>query len=308
MLGTLAAIIAISTLGIGLILSMMNVLNVYTLVGVVALFNIGQWLFAPYLINSIYKVKPLEPNEIPQLHQSLDTLSRKSGIKKPKLMYSSLTIPNAFAYGSPLTGNHVAITQGLLSNLNMDEVEAVIGHELGHIKHRDVQAMMFLSLLPSIFYIISRSTLFSRMYGGRDRKDSGATAIVGGISMLVYFLLLLFNMGFSRLREYYADQHSAQVVEDGARKLSTGLAKITTSTAKNQNLARRTSDSGFKALFISDPDRAFNDAYELKQAGLLNDFELVQNIMSRRLTTLDRLGELFSTHPNIVKRLKALNN
>jgi len=122
MLGTLAAIIAISTLGIGLILSMMNVLNVYTLVGVVALFNIGQWLFAPYLINSIYKVKPLEPNEIPQLHQSLDNLSIKSGIKKPKLMYSSLTIPNAFAYGSPLTGNHVAITQGLLSNLNMDEV------------------------------------------------------------------------------------------------------------------------------------------------------------------------------------------
>ena len=306
MIGTVAAIIAISTLGISLVLSMMNVLNVYTLVGVVILFNIAQWLFAPYLINAIYKAKPIGYEENLQLHQVLEDLSRKSGIKKPKLMFSSMTIPNAFAYGSPITGSHVAITQGLLSSLNFDEVEAVIGHELGHIKHRDVQAMMFLSLLPSIFYIIARSTLFSRMYGGRDRKDSGATALIGGVSLLVYFMLLLFNMGFSRLREYYADQHSVKVVNDGARKLSTGLAKITTSSARAQSYGASTSGD-FKALFISDPDRAINDANELRRAGLA-DMDLVQNIMTRRVTALDRFGEFFSTHPNIVKRLRALNS
>jgi heat shock protein HtpX len=306
MIGTLAAIITVSTLSISLLLSMMNALNIYTLVVVVIVFNIVQWLFAPYLINTIYKTKPINSDDSPGLHQVLEDLSNKSEIKKPKLMYSSISIPNAFAYGSPLTGSHVAITQGLLSNLNMDEVEAVIGHELGHIKHRDVQAMMFLSLLPSIFYIIARSSFFSRMYGGRDKKDSGAAALIGSLSMLVYFILLLFNMGFSRLREYYADQHSIRVVEDGARKLSTGLAKITVSGAKAQTLGTSAAND-FKALFISDPDRAINDTYELGMAGLA-DMELVQNILSRKISTLDRLGEFFSTHPNIVKRLRALNS
>jgi heat shock protein HtpX len=271
MIGTVAAIVTVSTLGISLVLSMMKVLNIYTLIGVVTVFNIAQWLFAPYLINVIYKVKPFETNENPHLHQVLKDLSIKSGIKKPKLMYSSMSIPNAFAYGSPLTGSHVAITQGLLRSLNMNELEAVIGHEIGHIKHRDVQVMMFLSLLPSLFYIIARSTLFNRIYGGRDRKNSGAATMIGGASMLVYFMLLLFNMGFSRLREYYADQHSIKVVDDGVKK------------------------------------RAINDLNELRMADIAN-MELVQNIMSRKITALDRLGEFFSTHPNIVKRLKALNS
>ena len=308
MLGTLAAIIAVSTLGIGLVLSMMGEFNVTTLIIVVTVFNVGQWLLAPYIINAIYKARQMDPSESPRLHQAVEDLSTRSGIKKPKLMYSSLDIPNAFAYGSPLTGSHVAVTQGLLRSLSVDEVEAVIGHELGHLKHRDVQAMMFLSLLPSIFYIIARSTLFSRLYGNRDRRDSGALAIVGGASMLIYFVLLLFNMGFSRLREYYADQHSAKVVENGAWKLSTGLAKITTYTARAQDMGVGSpSAGGFKALFISDPDRALHDAQELQAAGLISDSDLVGSIMSRRVTALDSLGELFSTHPNIVKRLRAIN-
>jgi len=199
------------------------------------------------------------------------------------------------------------VTQGLLTSLDSEEVEAVIGHELGHIKHRDVQVMMFISFLPSLFYILARSMLYSRYYGGRDRRDSGGAALVGSLSMLVYFFLLLFNLSFSRLREYYADQHSASIVRDGARKLSEGLAKISTSTARVQATTRgATAHSGFKALFISDPDRAARDAAEL-QSFYGGDDELVRNIVNRRLTTLDSLGELFSTHPNIVKRLRALN-
>jgi heat shock protein HtpX len=124
--------------------------------------------------------------------------------------------------------------------------------------------------------------------------------------MLVYFFLLIFNLGFSRLREYYADQHVSGIVEDGARKLSEGLAKISTSTARVRATTREaTAHSGFKALFISDPDRAARDAAEL-QSLYGGDDELVRNIVNRRLTTLDSLGELFSTHPNIVKRLRAL--
>jgi heat shock protein HtpX len=271
-------------------------------------FNLAQWLFAPRLINAMYRTKRLTSEENPRLAQVLEDLSRKSGIKTPKLMLADLPIPNAFAYGSPLSGNHVAVTKGLLDKLDYGEVEAVIGHELGHIKHRDVQVMMFISFLPSLFYIIARSTMFNRYYGGRDRRSNGSTALLGGVSMFIYFILLLFNLSLSRLREYYADQHSSMIVEDGADKLSSGLAKISISTSAITSTGAVPSFSSYKALFISDPDRSVQDTSYLIQSGFLSSEELVYNIMNRRITRMEKLVELFSTHPNIVKRIRTLRS
>jgi heat shock protein HtpX len=308
MAGTVAMIIAVSTLGLTVILGLIGQLNIYSLLLMVVVFNIAQWLLAPYLIKYLYGVRPFKEGENPHLQKTVEELSVRSGIKTPKLMYSNITIPNAFAYGSPLSGNHVAVTQGLLRELDAGEVEAVIGHELGHIKHRDVQIMMFISLLPSLFYMLARSMLYSGYYGSRDRRDSGGLALIGGLSMLIYFFLLLFNLNLSRLREYYADQHSASVVEDGARKLSEGLAKISSSTWRMQRASReRIALSGFKTLFITDLDRAgrdTNELFQMRHGG--PDEELVRSILGRRVTFLDRFTELFSTHPNIVKRLRAL--
>lgn len=308
MVGTVALIIAVSTLGFSMILGVLGVLDLWSLVLVVAVFNLAQWLLAPYLIKGLYGVRQLAPGEQPHLHRMVEGLSSESGVKPPKLMFSNIRLPNAFAYGSPLTGNHVAVTQGLLSELEAEEVEAVIGHELGHIKHRDVQVMMFISLLPSLFYMLARSTLYSRYYGGRDRRDSGGLALVGGVSMLIYFFLLLFNLNLSRLREYYADRHSASVVPDGARKLSEALAKISSSTWRIQRGTGGMAVSGFKTLFISDPDRAGRDTAEIyRMRDLGPDEDLVRGLVSRKLTAFDRFSELFSTHPNIVKRLRALS-
>jgi len=308
MVGTVALILAVSTLGFSVILSMTGTLDLYSLIFMVALFNIAQWLLAPYLINRLYGVRPFDPEESPHLHKIVRDLSMKSGINPPKLMFSKIPIPNAFAYGSPLAGNHVAVTQGLLSELETEEVEAVIGHELGHIKHRDVQVMMFISMLPSLFYMLARSSMFSQWYGNRDRRDSGGLAVIGGVSMAIYFFLLLFNLGLSRLREYYADQHSAEIVEDGARKLSEGLAKISSSSWKIQRGNYKTGLwSGFKCLLISDPDRAGRDASELGGWRTnASDDDLVADLANRQLTFFDRFAEVFSTHPNIVKRIQAL--
>lgn len=308
MAGTVALIVAVSTLGFSMIMSFMGVFNLYTLTAVVVIFNIAQWLFAPYIINRLYGVRPFEEGESPELHRMIGELSERSGIRTPRLMFSKIPIPNAFAYGSPLTGNHVAVTQGLLSSLEAEEVEAVIGHELGHIKHRDVQVMMFISLLPSLFYMVARSTMFSR-YSSRDRRDTGGLAALGSISMLIYFFLLLFNLNLSRLREYYADQHAASIVHDGARKLSEGLAKISTSTWKIQQGSRRNMGlSGFKTLFISDPDRAGRDAVDINQMRYGGrDEDLVRSVIGQRVSTFASIAEIFSTHPNIVKRLRALN-
>ncbi|MFP3951007.1 MAG: zinc metalloprotease HtpX [Candidatus Bathyarchaeia archaeon] len=305
MLGTLALIIGASTLGFTLLLAYTGSLNIYTLTAFTLIFNIGQWLLSPYLVNAVYKVRELEEPDNPMLYARVERLSKRSGIDVPKVMLSQLSIPNAFAYGSPITGNHIALTKGLMEHLDPDEVEAVIGHELGHLKHRDSQIMMMVSFLPSLFYILARSLLYSRFYRGRDREGSSGLAIVGGISMLFYLLLSVFNLGLSRLREYYADQHSASILGDGGLKLSSALAKISTYTWRMQSSGASPLNSSFKALFITDPDRAERDVSDL-HAARYREEELVENILGREITLLDRLTELFSTHPNIVKRLRAL--
>jgi heat shock protein HtpX len=308
MAGTVAVIIGVSTLAFAGILWWMESFDIFTIIGLVLVFNLAQWLLAPYLVNAIYGVKRMEPTERPELHSMVDGLSQRSGIKAPQLMISSLPIPNAFAYGSPLAGTHVAVTQGLLDELQPDEVEAVIGHEIGHLKHGDMQVMMLVSFLPSLFYILARSMLFSGYYGGRDRRASGGLAVIGGASMLVYLVLTMFNLSLSRLREYYADQHSASVVENGGRKLSEALAKISTSTLRTQMYSSRKSSSGsFKALFISDPDHAAQDVAELQELGS-GSSSLVDEILSRRISPIESFTELFSTHPNIVKRLRAMQS
>jgi heat shock protein HtpX len=309
MAGTLAIIFGLSTLVFTVIMSLAGVFDILTLGILVVSFNIFQWLISPYLVGAIYKVRELPENENPQLHQMVENLSKKSKISKPKLMLAQIPIPNAFAYGSPLTGNRVAVTQGLLKSLDEGEVEAVIGHELGHLRHRDVQVMMVVSFLPALFYYIGFSLMLSGMYRGR-RDDSGGSALIGIGFMIFSWVLNLFILYLSRLREYYADRHSVSVVDNGAQKLSTGLAKIVNTTRKVNNAQKahkeKPNSSAFKALFIADPDRASADSAELAAMEVQTDQKLVQEITSRKLTFADKLIEALSTHPNIVKRLRAL--
>jgi len=307
LIGTTAAIIGLSTLFFTFILSLAGV-SILLMPFIVIIFNIIQWLLAPYIIDRIYRVKEVNPQEDPELHQMVAQLSQKSKIKKPKLMKAKMSIPNAFAYSSPLTGSRVAVTTGLLKTLETEEVEAVIGHELGHLKHRDVQVMMFVSILPAIFYFIGYSMLLSSMFNRRDSRDNGGATIIGIASILLYWVLTLFTLYLSRIREYYADRHSASIVEDGSRKLSEGLAKIVKSTNNTKRGRQNKGGSNsFKALFISDPDRSEIDAAALKQLGSgMGDRRFVEAVLRRKITTFDRIMEIFSTHPNIVKRLRTL--
>lgn len=305
MFGTLAIIIGLSTLVFTAILMLVGTLDILTLGVLVVAFNIGQWLISPYLINAIYRAREIPENENPKLHEIVEDLSRKSKIKKPKLMLAQIPIPNAFAYGSPIAGKYVAVTNGLLKTLDYGEVEAVIGHELGHLKHRDVQVMMFVSLLPALLTYIGYSLMLSSMY--RRRDEGGSSALLGIVFILFSWILNMFILYLSRLREYYADRHSAAIVDNGSQKLSIGLAKIVNTTRNMRRTKKETQNlSSFKALFIADPDRAEADAIAISSMTGQGDQRLVQEILSRRLTTMDRIIEIFSTHPNIVKRLKAL--
>jgi len=306
MVGTLALIIGLSTLVFTVILSLAGVFDLLTLGILVVTINIVQWLLAPYMVDAIYKVRALPENENPQLHQVVSNLSQKSGIKKPKLMIAQIPLPNAFAYGSPLTGTRVAVTQGLLKDLDEGEVEAVLGHELGHLKPGDVQIMMAVSFLPALFTYIGYSLMLSSMYRGSRQNDSGSSALIGIAFMAFAWVLNMFTLYLSRLREYYADRHSVGVVDSGAQKLSTGLAKIVTSTKNMRKPQQQKQSLAFKSLFISDPERATTDAAAIDAMRASSKSDLVQEILSQKLTTEAKIAEAFSTHPNIIKRLRVL--
>ncbi|HLE74537.1 MAG TPA: zinc metalloprotease HtpX [Candidatus Bathyarchaeia archaeon] len=306
MAGTLAIIIGLSTLVFTVILMFAGVFDLLTLGVIVVAFNIIQWLIAPYMVDAIYKVRALPENENPQLHQAVSSISQKSGVTKPKLMLAQIPLPNAFAYGSPLAGNRIAVTQGLLKNLDEGEVEAVIGHELGHLKHRDMQVMMAISFLPALCTYIGYSLMWSSMYRGNRRNEGGNSALIGIAFMAFAWVLNMFTLYLSRLREYYADRHSAGVVDGGAQKLSMGLAKIVKSTKSIRKPEQQKQNLAFKSLFISDPERANTDAAAINAMQASSKSDLVQEILSQKLTTEAKIAEAFSTHPNIIKRLRAL--
>ncbi len=306
MAGTLALIIGLSTLFFTIVLSLTGYFNFMTLGILVGGFNVIQWLISPYIVDALYHTKEIKQNEDPKLHEIVDNLSKKSNIKKPRLMLAQIPIPNAFAYGSPIAGTRVAVTSGLMKTLDHGEVEAVLGHELGHLKHRDVQVMMFVSILPAVAYFIGYSLMISSMYN--NRRNEGNNPAAFGIAFMAFsWIMNLFILYLSRLREYYADRHSALTVDNGSQKLSTGLAKIVNAT-KNMRMTRKDTQNlhAFKALFIADPDRAQIDSAQLSAMTSNDGQKLVDELISKKVTGAERLLEILSTHPNIVKRLRAL--
>ncbi len=305
MIATMMLVIAVTTGFLALILSFIGV-PLLMLLPTVLLWNLIQWLIGPYLIDYIYRVRPLN-GELPWLEKSVARLAEKSGFKKPpRVMVSEIPLPNAFAYGSPLTGSRVAVTKGLLNSLNESEVEAVIGHELGHLRHRDVQIMMFLSVLPALVYWIAYSLYYSGVYSSRssrDRGDGGLLLLVGVLGMAVYYLLTLLILGFSRSREYYADYHGSTVSEGGPLSLASALVKISDINARMPEKAKASMAgyASFKALLIADPEvkaeARFGRAYDIRS---------LEEFAYREITASESLVEVLSTHPNVKKRVRNL--
>ncbi|MEM2487896.1 MAG: zinc metalloprotease HtpX [Thermoproteota archaeon] len=306
MIATMMLVIAVTTGFIAVILSLMGV-SLFIMLPIVILWNIVQWLIGPYLIDYVYRVKPLNEGELPWLEQSVEKLAEKSGFKKaPRIMISDIPLPNAFAYGSPLTGSRVAVTRGLLDNLNEAEVEAVIGHELGHLKHKDVQIMMFLSVLPAIVYWIAYSLYYSGVYSSasrRERGNGGLLLLIGMLGMAVYYLLTLLILGFSRSREYYADYHGSTVSDGGPLSLASALVKIsdTNARAPERFKAKMGEYASFKALLIADPESSVKAEFRRTY-----DIRSIEEFASREVTASESLIEILSTHPNVKKRVRNL--
>ncbi len=309
LVGLMFAILYGILVGIGYYLQITGLFFYLFIIGIAAAFVLLQFMIGPKIVEWSMRIKYVSEQEYPKLHQMVADLSEKAGLpNKPKIGISQLPIPNAFAFGRTKKGSRVCVTKGLLELLTDDELKAVLGHELSHIKHRDVAVITMLSVIPMICYMIYVSFLWGGM--GRRDRDSGGAIAIGILALVVYFITSLLVMYGSRIREYYADQGSAELGNQ-PHHLATALYKLTVSTARTpKHVLKRT--EGMKAFFISDPSRAMYEVRELKDididmSGTIDQNELMMLSTKKiSLKASDKLLEILSTHPNVVKRIKHL--
>ncbi len=175
----------------------------------------------------------------------------------PKVYIADVPFPNAFAYGSPIAGKRVAITlPPLLKILKPSELKAVLGHEIGHLRHRDVEVLMAVGLLPTVIYWLGWSLWWGGGWWGggwsESRNNGGGLLLLIGLALIaVSFLFQLFVLYINRLREAYADINGALTVENGARNLQRALAKIT--LYMDPNVVKRTTNGTLRMFFFAPP-------------------------------------------------------
>jgi heat shock protein HtpX len=281
-----------------------------------ALFILFQYLIGPAVVAASTHLQYLKPGENPWLESTVKDLAAKSSLPMPKLAIVPDQTPNAFVFGRTASGATLAVHEGLLRNLNEDEVKGVIGHELGHIKHKDYIVMTILSALPLIAYIIARGTWGAAWFArgsSRNREEGSmraALVAIGAISYVVYIISLLFVMRLSRLREHYADSYSAYLT-GSPRSLESALTKITYGLSLSQK-----PPTGARAFYIGDPAMAKQEIaeimdkkqeYDLDHDGVLDEHELELAMEKEAKSTWARMNTWFSTHPPTFRRIMLLH-
>jgi heat shock protein HtpX len=288
----------------------LGITNFYFYLILSLVFMFIQYMLGPKLVEWSMRVRFIEPTQNPQLHQMVGELARRAGIPKPRVGIAAIPIPNAFAFGRSLNDGRVCVTQGIMRLLNQDELRAVLGHEITHLKNRDVLTITLLSVIPMILYRLAWHMFF---FGGRrNRQGSANTALIGLAAFLFYFITNLLVLYASRIREYFADRGSLLLGNNPAW-LASGLYKLAYGSARMDKQALKETE-GLKAFFINDPSRALNEIRELKQldldkSGTIDPAEL-ETLRNKgiQLSFGDKLLELLSTHPNMLKRIKQLSN
>ena len=276
---------------------------IYGIAGLVFIFI--QYLLGPKMVEHSMHVHYVSEQEAPKLHAIIEDLAMKAQVPKPRVGIAEIDVPNAFAFGKSKGDGRICVTRGILKLLDEEELEAVLGHEMSHIRHNDMAVMTLISAVPLICYIIYLSFLFSG-----NRNNGGYGFIIGLGAFGAYILGQLLVLFISRTREYYADQGS---VELGGKphKLASALYKLVYGSATaNEDSIKEV--EGLKAFFVNDISDAdeINDLQQLDidRNGVITEEELSRlRYSDTRISKGQSIMELLSTHPNMVKRVKRLS-
>ncbi len=282
----------------------------------VMIYILLQYLIGPAMIRWSTRLRYLKPGEHPWLETTVKDLAERSAIPPPKLAIVPDQTPNAFVFGRTTRGATLAVHEGLLKQLNQAEIRGVIGHELGHLKHKDFVVMTVLSALPLIAYLIAQLTFRAALYTDGGEKKEGARiafkvllAAAAAISFIVYIVTLLCVMRLSRLREHYADAYSAYVT-GAPRKLESALTKITYGLSLSPRPPH-----GARTLYIGDPALAKQECrgilrrkgeYDLDKDGVLDERELELAMEREAKSRWTTINTWFTTHPATYQRVLLL--
>ena len=267
-----------------------------------------QYMLGPKIVEWSMHVKYIKREENPRLFQMVESMSRLANIPMPRIGIAGIDIPNAFAFGRFIKDGRICVTAGIMKLLNDEELKAVLGHELSHLKNRDVLTITLLSVIPMIMYRIAWQFLF---YGRRRDERGGNTILIGIAAFLFYFVTNLLVLYASRIREYFADRGSVQL-GNPPKALASSLYKLAYGSAKLSEESLKQTE-GLKAFFINDPSQGRKEVLELSQldldkSGTIDAAELALLRNSNiRLKLGDKMLELLSTHPNMLKRIKKLS-
>jgi len=239
----------------------------------IALFMGIQYYYSDRLVLWSMNAKVVSEAESSNLHQTITRLCAIADLPKPKIAVVNTQVPNAFATGKSPSSAVVAVTTGLMDRLNQGELEAVLAHELSHVKNRDMTILTIASFISTIAFYFVRYSIYFGGYGGGNRRDSGGIIAVWLVSIAVWLVSFLLIRALSRYREFAADRGSA----------------IITGTPSNLTSA---------LLKISDVmPRIPND--DLRKVEGMNAFFIIPAVSGSMMN-------LLSTHPSVEKRIAAL--
>jgi heat shock protein HtpX len=245
-------------------------------IGVIIWFVIA-WFSHTAIINSATNSRPLERKENKRVYNLVENLCISTGMPMPKINIIEDDSLNAFASGINSNTYAISLSRGIIDKLGDDELEAVIAHELTHIRNRDVRLLIISIVFVGIFAFITEMLFRSMRFGriGRGKKEGAGILVALLLALLGYLLASLFRFALSRKREYLADAGSAELTRR-PQSLASALRKVaadpTIEAVKRKDVAQ---------MFIENPQ----EGEEKSTFSFAN---------------------LFATHPPIEKRIKLL--
>lgn len=251
--------------------------NAIVILGFATVLLLAQYFFSDKLVMMSSGAKEVSPQEAPELHALIDRLVQMADLPKPKVAMVHSPVPNAFATGRSPSAAVIAVTTGLLDTLTTAELEAVLAHELSHVKNRDVMVITLASFFATVAqFIMHQGRWMSFGYGGRRSRESGGSfVLILGVSFLVWAISFFLIRALSRYREFAADRGAALLTGSPAA-LQSALLKI---AGTMQRVPQR----------------------DLREMEGMNAFFIVP------ATVKQSVMELFSTHPSLEKRIAYLD-
>ncbi len=234
---------------------------------------LAQWYFSDKIVLWTSGAKIVSKDDYPKLHEIIERLASKNGIPKPKVTVVNTQVPNAFATGKSPKSSLVAVTSGILNLLDDDELEAVIGHELTHIRSRDILVLTLASVFSTVAWYLAQFGFFGGIQS-RNRDSAGTTVIVIVVAVVTWIVSFLIIRAISRYREYAADRGGAAMTGN-PDKLADALLKI---SGKMNNIPTK----------------------EIESVQKLNAFFIIPALSG------NSIANLFSTHPPVEKRVAKL--